>query len=145
MPQNPLAVDGVEAGGVEGDAETGEPFKAEESSQPELASVPSFATEQMRLALGGPGAPSKAKARLWAVTTALCWVSAADVCWFGLPLIDESLTSGAELGATLLCVSTVTQTAAIQLSWHALYSPDAQQGGAGQLLRAELTLDAWPR
>jgi hypothetical protein len=59
MPQNPLAVDGVE-GGVEGDAETGEPFEAEESSQPELASVPSFATEQMRLALGGPGAPSKA-------------------------------------------------------------------------------------
>ena len=57
MPQNPLAVDGVE-GGVEGDAETGEPFEAEESSQPELASVPSFATEQMRLALGGPGAPS---------------------------------------------------------------------------------------
>ena len=136
----------VAAVGVDGGEPPGQPPPAS------LVAVPSAVGAELQLALGGPGAPSAAKARLWAATAGPAWFAAAAYFFCtAFPDIDPALAPAGAVASIGCLVCAATISASVHLRWRSLYAADALQGAAAlapqqdnlrDLLRAELTPDA---
>eukprot|EP01046_Picozoa_sp_COSAG06_P039548 COSAG06_NODE_4689_length_4035_cov_2.989837_3_plen_448_part_00 len=134
----------------------------------ELVAVPSAVNKYLQMALGGPGAPSERKARLWALAVTsffLAWAWIMSVCWRGYSDTDRCIwVAGSCVGVDPALVPTSALAGAgfsgvalvahanVHMHWSVLYAPCPQDDPnllpsqhrrlRDLVLRAELTPDA---
>ena len=133
----------------------------------ELVAVPSAVNAYLQMALGGPGAPSERKARLWAASVC-CFLADAwmmSVYWRGYldtecntwagscdGLVDPALVQASAWACAGLSGLAVVAHACIRMHWSVLYAPSSPQQDdrlaspqhrlRDLVLRAELTPNA---
>ena len=103
----------------------------EPPGQPPLVAVPSAVGEELQLMLGGPGAPSEAKARAWAVCTPMMCIAVLGPLFAQmLPMIDPALAPAATVNSVALAMFSLALAANTHLRWRALNAANAQQDDA---------------
>eukprot|EP01046_Picozoa_sp_COSAG06_P022239 COSAG06_NODE_1712_length_8632_cov_71.258409_8_plen_248_part_01 len=99
-----------------------------EEELPALVPVPTAVSEELRLALGGPGAPSATKARLWAAGAGSMF-AAGGYMSFALKTIDPVLGPAGAYTGFMCVVACLGLAASTYLRWRALFGSDAQSDG----------------
>lgn len=94
----------------------------------ELVDVPTAVGDELRLALGGPGAPAQAKARLWAATAGSLFAAGGYMC-FALPSMDPALGPAGAFCGGMCVVACFAIGASTYLRWRALWGPDDRLDG----------------